>query len=139
MVRDGPSAEAATPPQSLLQWLSQQYVSKVEVQASLATLELNLLQNISLELQQHLVKDAVREDILPSTGAAVTQQVSFFGGGYCTVLGINGTLFWMQPRKVFTDQLSPAGRPCDCGECSAPVFPGQNWPGGLRSGIWRFH
>lgn len=72
MVRDRPSAEAAGPPQSLLQRLSQQYVSKAEVQASLVALELNLLQNISLELQQH----PVREDILPSSGAAVTQEVS---------------------------------------------------------------
>lgn len=77
MLRDGASAEGAGPPRTLLQWLSQRYVSKVESQASLAALELHLLQNISLELQQHPVKDAVRGDILPSIGASVTQEVSW--------------------------------------------------------------
>uniref|UniRef100_A0A671Y9X5 SUN domain-containing protein n=1 Tax=Sparus aurata TaxID=8175 RepID=A0A671Y9X5_SPAAU len=46
------SGDQAGLPESLLQWLSQQYVSGADLQASLASLELRILQNISLQLEQ---------------------------------------------------------------------------------------
>ncbi|XP_059180179.1 SUN domain-containing protein 1-like isoform X2 [Centropristis striata] len=62
--------EAAGLPESLLQWLSQQYVSGDDLQASLAALELSILQNVSLQLEQHRGEEAVREAVLHAAGAA---------------------------------------------------------------------
>lgn len=63
--------------ESLLQWLSQQYVSGADLQAALASLELRILQNISLK-QQHHSEETVREAVLngaEAAGAAVTHEV----------------------------------------------------------------
>lgn len=68
----GASGDAAAPPESLLQWLSQQYVSGADLQAALASLELSILQNISL---QHRSEDTVREAVLHAAEAAVTHEV----------------------------------------------------------------
>lgn len=38
-------------PESLIQWLSQRYVSTSDLQASLAALELRILKNISVQLE----------------------------------------------------------------------------------------
>uniref|UniRef100_UPI0037E70609 SUN domain-containing protein 1 isoform X3 n=1 Tax=Semicossyphus pulcher TaxID=241346 RepID=UPI0037E70609 len=40
-------------PESLLLWLSQRYVSTPDLQASLASLEMNILRNVSLQLEQN--------------------------------------------------------------------------------------
>ncbi|KAL7373062.1 hypothetical protein ABVT39_026628 [Epinephelus coioides] len=72
----GTSADTGLP-ESLLQWLSQQYVSGADLQASLASLELSILQNISLQLEQHRSEESVREAVLHATeaaGAPVTQE-----------------------------------------------------------------
>nr|XP_046233303.1 SUN domain-containing protein 1-like isoform X7 [Scatophagus argus] len=64
-------------PESLLQWLSQRYVSGAELQASLASLELSILQNISLQLERRRSEETVREAVLHaarSAGAVVTQE-----------------------------------------------------------------
>ncbi|KAK2820169.1 hypothetical protein Q5P01_023128 [Channa striata] len=61
-------------PESLLQWLQQQYVSGADLQAALASLELSILQNISLQLEQQHDEETVREAVLNSAGAAVTQE-----------------------------------------------------------------
>lgn len=77
-MRSGAPADAAGPPESLLQWLSQRYVSEADLQASLASLELSILQNISLQLEQRRSEDAVSEAVLHAAraaGAAVTQEV----------------------------------------------------------------
>ncbi|XP_051250666.1 SUN domain-containing protein 1-like isoform X5 [Dicentrarchus labrax] len=76
-VRGGASGDGGGLPDSLLQWLSQQYVSGADLQASLAALELSILQNISLQLEQRGSEEAVREAVLHATGAAgaaVTQE-----------------------------------------------------------------
>lgn len=76
MAGGGTSADAGLP-ESLLQWLSQQYVSGADLQASLASLELSILQNISLQLEQHRSEESVREAVLHATeaaGALVTQE-----------------------------------------------------------------
>ncbi|XP_068160892.1 SUN domain-containing protein 2-like isoform X2 [Antennarius striatus] len=49
-VGGGPPGDALEP---LLQWLSRRYVSRAELQAELASLELRLLQNISLVTEHH--------------------------------------------------------------------------------------
>lgn len=54
------------PPKSLLQWLSQHYVSRDDLQVALASLELSILQNISRQLEGN-VRDG--------TGAAVSREV----------------------------------------------------------------
>lgn len=80
MVRGGASEDAGLP-ESLLQWLSQRYVSGADLQASLASLELSILQNISLQLEQleePRSEDTVREAVLHAAEtavAAVTQEV----------------------------------------------------------------
>ncbi|XP_029703708.1 SUN domain-containing protein 1-like isoform X6 [Takifugu rubripes] len=60
----GASADVA-PPASLLQWLSQHYVSRADLQVALASLELSILQNISRQLEGN-VRDG--------TGAAVSRE-----------------------------------------------------------------
>lgn len=78
MVGGGSSGDAASFPESLLQWLSQQYVSGADLQAALASLELSILQNVSLQVEQWHSEKAVREVVLNATGAAgafVTQEV----------------------------------------------------------------
>lgn len=74
----GSSREDAGLPESLLQWLSQQYVSGADLQVALASLELSILQNISLQLEQWHSEETVREVVLNASGAAgafVTQEV----------------------------------------------------------------
>ncbi|XP_056221357.1 SUN domain-containing protein 1-like [Seriola aureovittata] len=73
----GGGADANTLPQSLLQWLSQQYVSGADLQEALASLELRILQNISLQLEQRRSEEVVREAAMQTPGAAgatVTQE-----------------------------------------------------------------
>ncbi|XP_040922733.1 SUN domain-containing protein 1-like [Toxotes jaculatrix] len=73
----GGGGDSDTLPQSLLQWLSQQYVSGADLQAALASLELRILQNISLQLEQHSSEDMVREAVLQTAGASgatITQE-----------------------------------------------------------------
>ncbi|XP_019957389.1 SUN domain-containing protein 1 isoform X2 [Paralichthys olivaceus] len=47
----GSGEEQGEVPESLIYWLSQRYVSTPDLQASLATLELNILRNVSLQLE----------------------------------------------------------------------------------------
>ncbi|XP_023257034.1 SUN domain-containing protein 1-like [Seriola lalandi dorsalis] len=73
----GGGADANTLPQSLLQWLSQQYVSGADLREALASLELRILQNISLQLEQRRSEEVVREAAMQTPGAAgatVTQE-----------------------------------------------------------------
>ncbi|XP_028989809.1 SUN domain-containing protein 1-like isoform X7 [Betta splendens] len=69
-VGDGPSGDRAGIPESLLQWLSQQFVSV----RSLAALERTLLQNMSQQLEQRFSEDTVRHVDLDAAGASVTQE-----------------------------------------------------------------
>ncbi|CAK6982588.1 uncharacterized protein LOC128381804 [Scomber scombrus] len=69
--------------ESLLHWLSQHYVSGVDLQEALSSLELRILQNVSLQLQQRGSEETIREAGLQisgatgasgASGAAVTQE-----------------------------------------------------------------
>ncbi|XP_070846870.1 SUN domain-containing protein 1-like [Chaetodon trifascialis] len=71
-VRGGARDGTAGLPESLLQWLSQWYVSGADLQASLASLELSILQNISLQLEQRRAEETAGEADPGATGAAVT-------------------------------------------------------------------
>uniref|UniRef100_A0A3Q3QM74 SUN domain-containing protein n=1 Tax=Monopterus albus TaxID=43700 RepID=A0A3Q3QM74_MONAL len=73
-VGGGASGENTRPPESLLQWLSQQYVSGADLQTALATLEFSILQNISLQLGQQRSNEMVREPVLQAAATAVTQE-----------------------------------------------------------------
>lgn len=69
--------DAAALPESLLQWLSERCVSETALQAALASLELSILQNVSLQLEQRRGEDTVREPVLHAAegvGATVTQE-----------------------------------------------------------------
>ncbi|CAI5657937.1 unnamed protein product [Oreochromis niloticus] len=69
--------DAAALPESLLQWLSERYVSETDLQAALASLELSILQNVSLQLEQRHGEETVREPVLHTAegvGATVTQE-----------------------------------------------------------------
>lgn len=70
-VRDGSSGDAVGLPESLLRWLSQRYVSGADLQAALASMELSILQNVSLQLDQR--RAPVREAVLQ---AAVSEEVT---------------------------------------------------------------
>lgn len=76
-------------PESLLHWLSQQYVSGADLQEALSSLELSILQNISLQLEQQRSEEAVREADLHAAGAAagagITQEVRTVTTGRLTV------------------------------------------------------
>lgn len=70
--------DTAALPESLLQWLSERYVSETDLQAALASLELSILQNVSLQLEQRRGEETVREPVLHTAegvGATVTQEV----------------------------------------------------------------
>ncbi|XP_042069072.1 SUN domain-containing protein 2 isoform X3 [Haplochromis burtoni] len=69
--------DAAALPESLLRWLSERYVSEADLQAALASLELSILQNVSLQLEQRRGEETVREPVLHAAegvGATVTQE-----------------------------------------------------------------
>ncbi|XP_063338472.1 SUN domain-containing protein 1-like isoform X2 [Pelmatolapia mariae] len=69
--------DAAALPESLLRWLSERYVSETDLQAALASLELSILQNVSLQLEQRRGEETVREPVLHAAkgvGATVTQE-----------------------------------------------------------------
>ncbi|XP_070818699.1 SUN domain-containing protein 1-like [Chaetodon trifascialis] len=73
-VRDGAREGTSGLPESLLQWLSEQYVSGADLQTSLASLELSILQNISLQLEQRRTEEMVSEADPGAAGATVTQE-----------------------------------------------------------------
>ncbi|XP_029383500.1 SUN domain-containing protein 1-like isoform X2 [Echeneis naucrates] len=66
-------ADSDSPSESLVQWLSQQYVSGDNLQAVLASLELRILQNITLQLEQQHSQEAPRKASMVS-GATMTQE-----------------------------------------------------------------
>ncbi|XP_035764695.1 SUN domain-containing protein 2-like, partial [Neolamprologus brichardi] len=71
------TAGGAALPESLLQWLSERCVSETDLQAALASLELSILQNVSLQLEQRRGEDTVGEPVLHAAegvGATVTQE-----------------------------------------------------------------
>lgn len=72
-MRDGVSPEVTAPPESLLEWLSQRYVSSSDLQATLSSLELSILQNISLQMNQRRGEGLDKEDVRHA--ASVTQEV----------------------------------------------------------------
>ncbi|XP_047232696.1 SUN domain-containing protein 1-like isoform X2 [Girardinichthys multiradiatus] len=61
-------------PESLLQWLSQQFISEANLQEALSSLEFSILQNINQRLQQLHGADTVREAVLDTAGNAVTKE-----------------------------------------------------------------
>lgn len=72
------AGDAAGVPESVLQWLSERYVSEADLQAALASLERRILQNISLQLERQHSEETVREAV-PHTAegdeATVTREV----------------------------------------------------------------
>uniref|UniRef100_A0A674BMB1 SUN domain-containing protein n=1 Tax=Salmo trutta TaxID=8032 RepID=A0A674BMB1_SALTR len=67
-------------PESLLQWLSERYVSGADLQASLASLELSILQNVSLQLeesrarQEMLSTETVSQTVMHTVGAGMSEE-----------------------------------------------------------------
>ncbi|KAM4716314.1 uncharacterized protein FYW61_018865 isoform 2-T2 [Anableps anableps] len=61
-------------PESLLQWLSQQFISEADLQEALSSLELSILQNISRRLRQQHGEETVREAVLDVPGNALTKE-----------------------------------------------------------------
>ncbi|XP_072230064.1 uncharacterized protein [Leuresthes tenuis] len=68
----GGDAAAAAAPESLLQWLSLQFVSPADLQVALASLELSILQNISLQLERRRSDET--EGGATSAGTAMTRE-----------------------------------------------------------------
>ncbi|XP_068610885.1 LOW QUALITY PROTEIN: SUN domain-containing protein 1-like [Brachionichthys hirsutus] len=64
------------PPGDVLRWLSRRYVSRADLQASLVSLELGVLQNISLQLEQRRGQEASREKVRRGGGAACSVFLS---------------------------------------------------------------
>ncbi|XP_062331366.1 SUN domain-containing protein 1 [Osmerus eperlanus] len=69
-------------PDSLLLWLSERYVSGADLQASLASLELRILQNVSVQLlqdhgsQQGPCTQSLTQTVLQTVGAAGATEVT---------------------------------------------------------------
>nr|XP_046212611.1 SUN domain-containing protein 1-like isoform X5 [Oncorhynchus gorbuscha] len=63
-------------PESLLQWLSERYVSGVDVHASLTSLELSILQNVTLQLEKSRARqethstETITQTVMHTAGAA---------------------------------------------------------------------
>ncbi|XP_021431515.2 SUN domain-containing protein 1 isoform X2 [Oncorhynchus mykiss] len=63
-------------PESLLQWLSERYVSGADVHASLTSLELSILQNVTLQLEKSRARqethstETVTQTVMHTVGAA---------------------------------------------------------------------
>ncbi|XP_078794227.1 uncharacterized protein LOC101161013 isoform X5 [Oryzias latipes] len=64
--------DAVTLPEVLLTWLSQQFVSSTHLEAALLSLELSILQNVSLQLQQF--EEMVGGAAPPGGGRPVTKE-----------------------------------------------------------------
>lgn len=68
-------------PESLLQWLSDQFVSTTELQASLSVLESSILGNLSLQVEEgksRPSKETITQTVLQATGeAGLSEEVSF--------------------------------------------------------------
>ncbi|XP_034049396.1 SUN domain-containing protein 1-like [Thalassophryne amazonica] len=75
MLEGGAAGDPHSLPESFLQWLSQHYVSRVDLQASVASLKLNIIENISLYLERHQDEGTVRDTVVQTTtGGAVTEE-----------------------------------------------------------------
>uniref|UniRef100_A0A4W5MW77 SUN domain-containing protein n=1 Tax=Hucho hucho TaxID=62062 RepID=A0A4W5MW77_9TELE len=67
-------------PESLLQWLSERYVSGADLQTSLASLELSILQNVSLQFeesrarQEMLSTETVSQTVMHTVGAGMSEE-----------------------------------------------------------------
>ncbi|XP_064780258.1 SUN domain-containing protein 1-like isoform X5 [Oncorhynchus masou masou] len=67
-------------PESLMQWLSERYVSGADLQASLASLELSILQNVSLQLEENrarqemLSTETVSQTVMHTVGAGMSEE-----------------------------------------------------------------
>lgn len=61
-------------PEALLLWLSQRYVSGADLQASLATLELRILRNVSLQLEQNRAQTLAQTQTLAQAQASTSTQ-----------------------------------------------------------------
>uniref|UniRef100_A0A4W5N5M5 Sad1 and UNC84 domain containing 1b n=1 Tax=Hucho hucho TaxID=62062 RepID=A0A4W5N5M5_9TELE len=74
-------------PEGLLQWLSSRYVSGADLQALLASLELSILRNVSLQLEQSRAEAwteaEARAAVITTQTQAITQSVQHttMGGG----------------------------------------------------------
>ncbi|XP_058476689.1 SUN domain-containing protein 1-like isoform X2 [Solea solea] len=66
-------ADANALPESLLQWLSQHYVSSADLQVALSSVELSVLQNMDLRLEQRRGEEAVAGTVL-QTATAITKE-----------------------------------------------------------------
>lgn len=74
-------AEELELPESLLQWLSDHFVSTTELQASLSVLESSILGNLSLQVEegQSPSKETITRTVLHATGeAGLSEEVSFW-------------------------------------------------------------
>lgn len=73
-------AEELELPESLLQWLSDHFVSTTELQASLSALESSILGNLSLQVEkgQSPSKETITQTVRQATGeAGLSEEVSF--------------------------------------------------------------
>nr|XP_029484956.1 SUN domain-containing protein 1-like isoform X5 [Oncorhynchus nerka] len=67
-------------PESLMQWLSERYVSGADLQASLASLELSILQIVSLQLEENrarqemLSTETVSQTVMHTVGAGMSEE-----------------------------------------------------------------
>ncbi|XP_038125629.1 SUN domain-containing protein 1-like [Cyprinodon tularosa] len=61
-------------PESLLQWLSQRFISEDDLQEALSSLELSILQNISRRRQQLRGEDPLPDAVLGEAGNGVTKE-----------------------------------------------------------------
>ncbi|XP_054622706.1 SUN domain-containing protein 1-like isoform X11 [Dunckerocampus dactyliophorus] len=87
-------------PDSLLRWLSQRYVSGADLQASLASLERSILQNISLHLDRRRSEAEVREAAVHAAGMPVTREVRKVAADGTLMFFFTAWFVWLQEVNV---------------------------------------
>ena len=77
-------------PEALVLWLSQRYVSGADLQASLASLELSILRNVSLQLEMSKAQTLAEAQVRAQAHAdTITQTVSASVQHTATVEGLS--------------------------------------------------
>lgn len=134
-------------PESLLHWLSQRYVSSPDLQALLASLEMSILRNVSLQLERsrvaalgeaeseaktvfHTVSGAVQHT---AAAEGLTEEVKMLLTSLKQITRISRT---PECFNLFVVVCPPASED-HCPKRFATLLSGQNRPGGLCPRVWR--
>lgn len=151
------SGEPGVVPESLILWLSQRYVTTPDLHASLSSMELSILRNVSQQLElnraQTLGEAESQAQTIVKTVTGTVQHAAAAEGLTEEVMSIHdyssiavlssvqmcvcnvfeAHISFLNSCDVFSIQASKVDRP----KRFEALLPGSNRPGGLRPGVWR--